>query len=355
MRRLISLLAFLPLGLASFAQPSYYDVGPSKDPRAVFAAIAPYYDFTDANLKPWHLKVNYQLEDEKRNPTKQGIFEYWWMSPNVYLSKWTRGDAVHSEWHTADGRTLIQSTGEPLSVFEYWLRSAFVSPLPSAVDLDPAKSVLVDHSLADSGAHTRCIMVVPSEVKEHDARALPFGIYPEYCVNNKVPLLLGYYSFGTLLTKFVNFTQIHGRSMPREIYIIAETREILSAKVERVETITPADPALTPPPDAIAVNPDKAQISPEDGSALVVKKVAPVAPADTDSARIAHDQSKIILQVTIGTDGGIQDVRLVSAPTPSLALPAFLAVSQWKFKPSQINGEPVTAETTVEVDFPAKN
>jgi hypothetical protein len=339
----------------SFGQPTYYDVGPAKDPRAVLAAIAPYYDFNDANIKPWHLKVNYQLEDEKRNPTEQGVFEYWWVSPNVYRSKWTRGDAVHSEWHAADNRTLIQSTGEPLSVFEYWLRSAFVSPLPSAADLDPAKSILVDHSVADSGSHARCIMIVPSEIKEHDARALPFGIYPEYCVNKKIPILLGYYNFGTLLTRFVNFTQIQGREMPREIYLVAETREILSAKVEPVDAISATDPALTPPPDATAVNPDKAQIRAEAGSALVVKRVAPVAPADTDSAKITQNQGKIVLQVTIGTDGGIQDVRLVSAQTPSLALPAFLAVSQWKFKPYQIGGEPVTSETTVEVDFPAKN
>src|SRR5271165_3111038 len=131
MRRLISLLAFLPLGLGSFRQ-SFYDAGPSRDPRAVFAAIAPYYDFMDATLKPWHLRVNYQLDDEKRNPSEQGVFEYWWVSPKVYRSTWTRGGAAHSEWHTADGRVFTQTKGEPLSVYEYWLRSALVSPLPTA-------------------------------------------------------------------------------------------------------------------------------------------------------------------------------------------------------------------------------
>ena len=352
MRQLFSLLAFLPLGLGCFGQSSYYDVGPSKGPRAVFAAIAPYYDFMDANLKPWHLKVNYQFEDEKGNPTGQGVFEYWWASPNVYRSKWTRGDAVHSEWHAADGRTFTQTKGEPLSVYEYWLRTALLSPLPTAADLDSSTSILVDPNPSSPGAHTRCIMIVPAEIKEHDARTLPFGTYPDYCVNKVKPLLLGYYFFESLLIKYSNFADFQGKSMAHGVYFVAGTHEILSAKAEPVESINSTDSALTPPPDAAMLNLDKAQISTEAGSALVVKRTAPTL---TDSAKIAPGQGKVVLRTTIGTDGGVQDVRLVSAQTPSLALPAFLSVSQWKFKPHRINGEPVIAETTVEVDFTSKN
>src|ERR1700678_1812920 len=309
MQRLISLFAILLLGLAGFGQSPPYDVGSSKEPRAVIGAIAPYYNFMDANLKPWHLKVNYELEYEKGKPSKQGVFEYWWVSPNVYRSKWTRGDAAHSEWHTSDNRSLIQTKGEPLSVYEYWLRSALLSPLPTAADLDSSNSILVDHSLASPGAHSRCIMIVPSEINEHDAGALPFGIYPEYCVNKAKPIILGYYFFGSLLIKCVNFVEMQGKSLPREIYFIGDSRAILSAKVEPVATSDSTDPEVTPPADATLVNLDKAQIGPEIGSELVVKKVAPTY---TDITKIAHDQGRVILRITIGPDGGIQDARLVS-------------------------------------------
>jgi hypothetical protein len=352
MRRLISLLAFMPLGLGCSGQSSFYDVGPSKGPQEVFSTIAPYYDFTDAKLRPWHLKVNYQLDGEKGNPSAQGVFEYWWVSPKVYRSTWTRGVSVRSEWHTADGRTLTQTKGEPFSVYEYWLRSAMLSPLPTAAELDSAESILVDPNPSSSGSHVRCIMVVPSEIKELEARALPFATYPEYCVNNARPILLGYYFFGSLLIKYSSVVEMQGKSMARGVYIVAETREILSASAEPVETIDSTDPALVPAPDAAVVNLDKTQISPEDGSALVVKKVAPTY---SGSAKIGHDQGKVILRTTIGPDGGIQDVRLVSAQTPSLALPAFLSVAEWKFKPYWIRGKPVTAETTVEVNFPTRD
>jgi len=351
MRRLMCSVVFLTFGLLSFGQSSF-DAGPSKDSRAVFAAIAPYYDFMDANLKPWHLKVNYQFEDEKGNPSGQGVFEYWWVSPNVYRSTWTRGDEAHSEWHSSDGRNFSFTKGEPISVYEYWLRTALLSPLPTAANLDSAKSILVDHSAASPGAHSRCIMVVPSEINEHDARALPIGIYPEYCVNKAKPILLGYYRFGTVMVRCVNFTQMQGKSMPREISIIEGSREILDAQVEPVEMIAPTDPALKPPPDAAAVTSDKTQISAAEGSELLVKRVKP---PSTDNATIANDRGKVVLQTTIGTDGGVQDVNLVSATTLSLALPAFLSVAQWKFKPYRINGQPVAAETTVEVDFPTRN
>ncbi len=134
--------------------------------------------------------------------------------------------------------------------------------------------------------------------------------------------------------------------------MVAHDHEILDAKVEPVEMIDATDPMLTPPPDATVVNPDKAQISPETASALVMKRIAPT---NTDTAKISPGQGKVILRTTIGTDGGVQDVHLVSAEAPSLALPAFLSVSQWKFKPYRIKGEPVIAETTVEVDFPTKD
>jgi hypothetical protein len=35
--------------------------GQMKDPRAILAAAAPFYDFSDPALKPWHLKAAYQL------------------------------------------------------------------------------------------------------------------------------------------------------------------------------------------------------------------------------------------------------------------------------------------------------
>ena len=347
MQRYTTLVLFFVAGLFSFGQ-SFYDAGPTKDPRAVFEAIAPYYDYMDANLKPWHMKVDYQIDDEKGSPAESGVFEYWWVSPKVYRSTWTRGQSTHSDWHTADGRHYTQTIGDPLGIYEHWLRTALLSPLPSADDLNPGKDILVDHSIASANSHSRCFMVVPSEVTAPVARTLPFGLYPEYCVNKARPLLLGFYRFGTIMVRCVIFTQMQGKSMPREVYIIEGSREILSAKVEPVDALNPADPALIPPDKAILVKVERSGISSDAESKLLVKKVAPAYPEDAKSARI---HGKVVLQTTIGPDGRVEDVRLVSAPSPSLALSAFHAVSQWEYKPHHDGGEAVTVESTVEVEF----
>ncbi len=314
----------------------------------MLAAIAPYYDFMDANLKPWHLKVDYELYDEKGNPAEQGVFEYWWASPKVYRSSWTAKDAAHSEWHTSGGKSFTLTTGNPLSVYEYWLQPALLSPLPGPDELAPGRTTLVEHNLG-SGAQVRCISAVPSSINEQDARMLPVDLYSEYCVNKMLPILLGYYRIGGVLIKCLNFTQMQGKSMPRTVLMINGSRQVLSARLEATNTISQDDPALAPPPDATSVDSRKVQIGTAAGSALILEKTKPVV---ADSVKVPNTPSKVVLEATIGTDGGLQDVRLVSAQTPALVLPAFLSIAQWRFRPYRVVGKPAIAEMQVEVDFP---
>jgi hypothetical protein len=349
MCRQLSLVLFFSSGLLSFGQQTYYDAGLATGPREVLAELAPFYNFMDANLKPWHLKVDYELDDEKGNPADQGVFEYWWASPGSYRSSWTSKNATHSEWHSTDGRNLTVTTGQPLSIYEYWLRAALLSPLPAPDELDPARTTLADHDLG-SGAQVRCITAVPSSIKEHDARALPIGLYSEYCVNKRLPILLGYYRFESVLVKCLGVTQTQGKSVPRTILMIDGSRQVLSAKVEPVNMINSDDPALTPPRNAIAVRSDTVQINGAAGSALVVEKTKLV---ETDSIKLPKTSGKVLLQATIGTDGGLRDVHLISTEAPDLAFPAFLLVTQWHYRPYRINGEPVTVDMPLEIDFPS--
>ena len=88
------------------------------DPRESSAMAAPHYDFNDPALKPWHMKATYQLYDEKGKPTEQGTYEYWWASPKVHRSTWTRADATRTDWATADGAIHRKENGGSLRYFE---------------------------------------------------------------------------------------------------------------------------------------------------------------------------------------------------------------------------------------------
>jgi periplasmic protein TonB len=83
----------------------------------------------------------------------------------------------------------------------------------------------------------------------------------------------------------------------------------------------------------------------------IVHKVAPPYPGD---AQDRHISGVVKLTVLIGTDGHVQQVKLVSGH-PLLAPAAMHAVRQWVFKPFLQNGAPARALAHVEVPFTLPN
>jgi protein TonB len=86
-------------------------------------------------------------------------------------------------------------------------------------------------------------------------------------------------------------------------------------------------------------------------SGLLIRKVLPQYPA---LARTVHVQGTVVLAATIAKDGTIANLRVVSGPT-MLQQAALEAVSQWRYKPYLLNGEPVDVETSVNVIFTLGN
>jgi len=323
--------------------------GLPKDPREVFATAAPFYDFASPGLKPWHLKASYQLYDEKGNPSAQGSYEYWWASPQVYRSTWTRPGATHTDWHTADGKKAYQATGKPLEFFEYKLQAALLSPLPESGDLDPTKFRLDRQSIGSKDAKTPCIMVVPLMPQHGQIQTVPLGLFPTYCFDSHLPALRASSSFGTLTTEYNHIVQVQNKYIAREILFFEGKRKILSATVDAITNLNPSNPALLPSADAPIAKLDKAQqIASGVMTGMLLKKQVPIYPQD---AKDAHVSGTVVLRALIGMDGSIHDLRVVSAPWPSLVSSALWAVSHWQYKPYLFNGNPVDVETTVNVIY----
>jgi periplasmic protein TonB len=80
---------------------------------------------------------------------------------------------------------------------------------------------------------------------------------------------------------------------------------------------------------------------------MQIVKVQPVYPPLAKQARI---QGVVILEAIIGRDGAVTEVKVISGH-PLLQQAAIDAVSQWKYKPTLLNGEPVEVVTTVTVNF----
>ncbi len=90
-----------------------------------------------------------------------------------------------------------------------------------------------------------------------------------------------------------------------------------------------------------------AQASKKEMEGLIVKKVNPVYP---EAARKAHIQGQVLLRATIGKQGDVEKLDVVSGP-PELAPAAVEAVKQWKYRPYKKGGHPVDVVTDITVNF----
>jgi protein TonB len=80
---------------------------------------------------------------------------------------------------------------------------------------------------------------------------------------------------------------------------------------------------------------------------LLIHKITPDYPT---LARQVRAQGQVILQATIGRDGTIQNLQVVTGH-PLLMKSAVQAVRQWRYKPYLLNNEPVEVETQITVNF----
>ncbi|PYX36452.1 MAG: hypothetical protein DMG81_16015 [Acidobacteria bacterium] len=84
---------------------------------------------------------------------------------------------------------------------------------------------------------------------------------------------------------------------------------------------------------------------------LVLKRVQPRYPTQAMQLRI---QGAVQLQATISKKGDIENLKVVSGDAV-LAHAAQEAVKQWKYKPYYLNGDPVSIETQIQVNFKLPN
>jgi protein TonB len=76
-------------------------------------------------------------------------------------------------------------------------------------------------------------------------------------------------------------------------------------------------------------------------------KVEPIYPPQ---ARMARVDGAVTLRATVGTDGKVQEVQIISG-NPLLVQAAVNAVRQWRYKPYQLNNRPVVVQTDIVVTF----
>ena len=92
------------------------------------------------------------------------------------------------------------------------------------------------------------------------------------------------------------------------------------------------------------------------GNIRAPRKIVDVRPVFPPAMRAAGREGVVPIEATIGVDGSVSSVRVLSAQVhPDFVLAAVDAVRQWRFTPTLLNGAPVDVVITVSVRFDLGN
>lgn len=349
----IVLMAALPVWAKNDKQPKVDKE--TAEGLSLLEAAAPHYDFTSPDMKPWHLKATYQLYDDAGKPTEQGTYEYWWASPKVHHATWTRKSASESDWTTDKGVFAEKETGDGAGFYEYALARELLAPFPKTDEYAIENAGLKTQRVEKAGTDIECLMLVPRKVGYDFIVPISMGLFPTYCFNTRLDVLLASYSAGGVMANFPQVVRTQGHYLAKQVELTERGTKVLSATVVEVDGIAASDAAFTPPADARLV-----VVPPENSGKTAVRVVAGVAvgmlihrvmPEYPPAARAGGVQGTVVLDAIIGKDGTVHDLRTVSTPSVLLLESAMNAVLQWTYRPYLLNGKPVQVRTTINVIY----
>ena len=122
---------------------------------------------------------------------------------------------------------------------------------------------------------------------------------------------------------------------------------VLGGVLGGVPSSVPAPPPPPPAPPAAPATPKLIRVG---GNVQAAKVISAPTPAYPVLAKEAHVGGVVALDAVIGTDGHIENLKVISG-SPLLIEAAMKAVKQWTYKPTILNGQPIKIETQILVTF----
>jgi TonB family protein len=152
----------------------------------------------------------------------------------------------------------------------------------------------------------------------------------------------GQYSLRAELPGFVTFRKSGLQVEPSKA--LTENVTLVLGTISEKVTVTAAGQPRQVPPGT----PQRIRVGGHVVAANLIHQVKPVYP---ESARDAGIEGTVHLQGVIGADGTLAIVRIIRSNNADLTAAALESVKQWRYRPTQLNGEPVEVLTDIDVEF----
>ena len=292
----------------------------------------------DASLKPWHLKVSFQLFDGKGNPSEQGTMEEWWNGPKQYKLSFASPSYTSTEIQNQDG--LFRTTGTDTTPYILrLLHSQLTHPMSLEQHLKNPTPVL--HIMTAGKMKLDCIML---SLRDRD---LPLGSDPTYCLDHDTNTFRMSYITSSMFAARDTIGLFQERSVALDILVFGARHKILGAHVMALQSSVPDTTKFAPTPDMSIV---KNSIT--IGSLFEARrKKSGIDVHYPEEARFHHISGSVLLSAVIGIDGHIHHLEVIDSPDDDLSEAATKAVQQWTYEPYLLNGVPVEVHTTITINF----
>jgi TonB family protein len=296
----------------------------------------------DAQVKPWHLKLSFQLFDDNGTPTEKGEIEEWWAAPDKRKTVYRSPSYTSTEIQTPDG--LYLSAG--MQSAPPWLRlirDQAINPMPDEKDITDSSPELRHQDFGQ--VKMDCIMLAQPIKNLNDP---PLGLFPTYCFDRDQDSLRISFGAGSQIITRNKVGIFQGRHVVVEQMIKVGPLPVISARMDTLVTASITEEEMTPPKEFNKVPSKAIQVASGVIAGLKISGQAPIYP---ENAKRNHISGKVVFRARIGTDGRLKSLRIVSATDGDLAVASMAAVRDWRYKPFILNGEPVEVDTQITTNF----
>lgn len=308
----------------------------SQDVTALFLKAAELNGLHGDDLKPWHMKVSYQLLDASGQPDDHGTIEDFWAGPKLWKLVVTSTTSKLVYLQTQKAFYREGELDQKMALRELLAR-AFVNPMSfSEKSLTFLEVTLQPRRIGS--LQLRCFSL---RVRAGMSRGIFSPIYddPAYCLENNSPILQ-IDSFTDDSHRFILYHtgKFQGRYVPIDIMVVTGEKPELTAHLDVLEQISKIDQAdFAPGPDAMLQHtPQTTRVIPggvldemiETDHVRPISRPEPEYPAAAKAAKV---HGTVTMRALIGTDGHIAALHVIEGPEV-LRQAALDAVWKWRFE-----------------------
>ncbi len=299
-----------------------------------------------ADAPAYHLKANYTLYDIRSGKeTESGTLEVWSSGSGVWHREYTEKKNSASEWSTSPiSQVATKGARLNLNALNMEVAQPLLDPMHLAARY-PADLELTGQAGTFSGVVLNCVTVTYPTIAAQGMN--PDMLFPRYCFDAKSGVLR-YTTTSTVITAFTGFKTVGSRQVATKVQIKPYNRLGEDLEVTMLEPLPAGSDAMLKPAGKTVDFP----LAHEPGDPPLV----PVHVAECEypiEARNNQIFGVVSVPVVIEKDGKVKGNGPAMGPY-QLSHAAEDCVTNYRFQPYMVNGQPVVVSDAIEYNFDGK-